>query len=121
MELQKKPRKIGVIIISILLAVLIGVNIACSMYANVITQFFSKAVVDEVAVDAATAHGLDVIETIQSEGSVLLENRESALPLDLSNAREQKVNLFGWASTAPVYGGEGSGSGNEVGNVDLRQ
>ena len=45
---------------------------------------------------------------IAEEGFVLLEN-EGLLPMSA-----QKVNLFGWASTNPVYGGAGSGGINDL-------
>lgn len=43
----------------------------------------------------------------EGEGIVLLKNDGSTLPL-----RSNKVNVFGWASSNPVYGGTGSGSMN---------
>ncbi|SHH55648.1 beta-glucosidase [Butyrivibrio fibrisolvens DSM 3071] len=43
---------------------------------------------------------------IAEEGIVLLKNEESALPL----AEGTKVNVFGWSSTNPIYGGTGSGA-----------
>lgn len=45
---------------------------------------------------------------IQREGIVLLENDDDALPLS-----QPEVNVFGWASTNPIYGGTGSGSMND--------
>lgn len=48
----------------------------------------------------------DLVREIASEGMVLLKNDDNALPLDSS----QKLNVFGWSSTNPVYGGSGSGS-----------
>lgn len=47
-------------------------------------------------------------EDISSEGIVLLKN-DSALPL----AKGSKLNLFGWSSTNPLYGGTGSGGLND--------
>ena len=46
-----------------------------------------------------------IIEEIADEGIVLLSNRN--LPLSAG-----KINVFGWASTNPVYGGTGSGTVN---------
>ncbi len=43
---------------------------------------------------------------IAEEGIVLLKNDNAALPL----AEGAKVNVFGWSSTNPVYGGTGSGA-----------
>lgn len=48
----------------------------------------------------------DLVRDIASEGMVLLKNEDNVLPLDSS----QKLNVFGWSSTNPVYGGSGSGS-----------
>ena len=42
---------------------------------------------------------------IESEGITMLQNADDLLPLELGN-----VNVFGWASTNPIYGGTGSGS-----------
>lgn len=49
----------------------------------------------------------EVAHQIADEGVVLLENAEGVLPL-----ASKKVNVFGWASIDPVYGGTGSGSMN---------
>lgn len=45
--------------------------------------------------------------SIQNEGITLLKNSDSDLPL-----QDKSVNVFGWASTNPIYGGTGSGSMN---------
>ena len=42
---------------------------------------------------------------IESEGITLLQNTDDLLPMEPGN-----VNVFGWASTNPIYGGTGSGS-----------
>ena len=43
---------------------------------------------------------------IAEEGIVLLKNDDAVLPL----ASGAKVNVFGWSSTNPIYGGTGSGA-----------
>ena len=43
--------------------------------------------------------------SIENEGITMLQNEDGALPLEPGN-----VNVFGWASTNPIYGGTGSGS-----------
>lgn len=112
-----KPRKLGLVLMSLLLAVVIAANVACSMYANIITQFFSRVDTDEDAVSAAKTVSLSVIEEVESEGIVLLKNENSALPLDTP----QNLNVFGWSSIDPIYGGNGSGAADESGNVTLLQ
>ena len=52
----------------------------------------------------AQAEGLG--NGISDEGMVLLKNTQGALPLQKGSA----VNVWGWASTNPIYGGTGSGS-----------
>ena len=47
----------------------------------------------------------DTIEEIANEGIVLAKNEERLLPL-----QERKLNVFGWSSTNPIYGGTGSGT-----------
>lgn len=48
----------------------------------------------------------DLVTEIASEGIVMAKNTDNALPLE-SGAN---LNVFGWASTNPVYGGTGSGA-----------
>ncbi|MFR5601178.1 MAG: glycoside hydrolase family 3 C-terminal domain-containing protein [Lachnospiraceae bacterium] len=56
-----------------------------------------------------------VVEKISEEGIILLENDEEFLPLtDTAN-----INVFGWASTNPIYGGTGSGSVDISSAIDL--
>ncbi len=48
-------------------------------------------------------------QQIAEEGIVLLRNEDGMLPL----SDNKNLNVFGWASTAPVYGGTGSGAMND--------
>ena len=56
--------------------------------------------------DEAIEKAKDLCTEIAEEGIVLLKNDDNGLPL----AEGTKVNIFGWSSTNPVYGGTGSGS-----------
>ena len=58
--------------------------------------------------DATTAKAGKVARSIAGEGFVLLKNDDGLLPL----TKTRKLNLFGWASENPVYGGTGSGAIN---------
>ena len=58
--------------------------------------------------DATTAQAGKVAKSIAREGFVLLKNDDGLLPL----TDTKKLNLFGWASENPVYGGTGSGAIN---------
>lgn len=71
------------------------------MYSMVNMAMGGGRISDE-AIDEAKTLGRQIAE----EGIVLLKNDDSALPLS-SGA---KVNVFGWSSTNPIYGGTGSGA-----------
>ncbi|MCC8099666.1 MAG: glycoside hydrolase family 3 C-terminal domain-containing protein [Clostridiales bacterium] len=58
--------------------------------------------------DETTAEANELVEEITDEGIVLLEN-DGILPLSTT-----AVNVFGWASTSPCYGGTGSGALNDA-------
>lgn len=115
----KKPKKTSVVIISILLVVLLAVNVACGMFYNVITQFFSKANIDEEAVEKTAQSARSVVEQIEEEGIVMLQNENDTLPLDMNSEKETNINIFGWSSISPVYSGVGSGAGNMDNAVPL--
>lgn len=58
--------------------------------------------------DQTIAKTKDLAVDIEREGIVLLRNEDGTLPLS-----SDQVNVFGWASTNPIYGGTGSGSMND--------
>ncbi len=58
--------------------------------------------------DTTVSAANKLAKEVQSEAITLLKNEDSNLPLS-----SKKVNVFGWGSTNPVYGGTGSGSMNE--------
>ncbi|MRH41624.1 hypothetical protein GH741_02925 [Aquibacillus halophilus] len=102
---KKKFRIVWSSILSVLLIIALGVNIALAQYSGVITSYFSE--IDTTSAEAIDAReeSTEVAEQIADEGIVLLQNEENALPL----AKGTKVNVFGWSFTAPIYGGAGSG------------
>ena len=59
-----------------------------------------------VLTDASKAQVEDLGNDISDEGMVLLKNQAGALPL----AKGSAINVWGWGSTNPIYGGTGSGS-----------
>lgn len=67
--------------------------------------------------DATIADSEQLVREIADEGIVLLKNDNNALPLD----DVTKLNVFGWSSTNPIYGGTGSGSVDESTCVTLLQ
>lgn len=115
----KKPRKISAVIISVLLVILLGANVACGMYSNIITQFFSRVNVDESLTAKAGESGKAITEEVEEEGIVLLKNSDNKFPLDLTKNKEKNINVFGWSAISPIYGGNGSGAADESSNVTL--
>ena len=71
---------------------------------TMITLATGRGVITEESLNEAKTLG----EEISSEGIVLLKN-DSALPLE----KGSEINLFGWSSTNPLYGGTGSGGLND--------
>ena len=92
--------------------VAIIVNIICfgPMYNNLAPIMNGKASVTP----EAAAHSEEVIQKVGEEGIVLAQN-DGLLPLSDTT----KINVFGWAATNPIYGGTGSGSSSNEGNVDI--
>ena len=89
--------------IAILLALVIVVNMICFGPMN---SMISLATGNGTISEKTSAEATDLVEQIADEGIVLLKNEDNILPLADSN----KLNVFGWASTNPCYGGTGSGS-----------
>lgn len=57
------------------------------------------------------------VQKVGEEGVVLLKN-DGLLPL---GSDVKKLNVFGWASTNPIYGGTGSGSSSSADAVSILQ
>ncbi|WP_088102768.1 glycoside hydrolase family 3 N-terminal domain-containing protein [Halalkalibacter urbisdiaboli] len=102
---KKKFRIMWSSILTVLLVIAIGTNIALAYYSDVITSYFTKIDVTSNESVAAREYSTEVAENIADEGIILLQNEENALPLPEGS----KVNVFGWSFTAPIYGGTGSG------------
>ena len=90
--------------IACILVVVIVVNLMLTGPMNTIVNLATgNGSISEESIEEAYAYNNE----IAGEGMTLLENN-GTLPL----ANGAKVNLFGWASTNPVYGGVGSGALN---------
>lgn len=87
------------------LAVIIVVNTICfgPMFTMINLAMGGGSITEE-----SMAEAYEVNTELVSEGVTLLENN-GVLPL----TGGANVNVFGWASTAPVYGGVGSGALND--------
>ena len=88
--------------IAFLLAVVVIVNLICFIpMSSMISLAMGNGTITDETSDEATA----LVQEIAEEGIVLLKN-EGTLPL----AADSNLNVFGWASTNPCYGGTGSGA-----------
>ena len=59
-----------------------------------------------------------LVEEITNEGIILAKN-DGSLPLQPSTLNNGQINVFGWASTNPIYGGTGSGAVDVATAVDI--
>lgn len=107
---KKKSRIIWGSILSVLVVVLIGANIALYHFSDVISAYFSTIDLESDEAKEARDASTILVEQIADEGIVLLQNDESLLPIEASGEEKPKVNVFGWSFTNPIYGGTGSGA-----------
>lgn len=91
-------------IFSITLIALIGANSVASYFQHQITEILEPSTTIEVG----NTDSKIVSENICEEGAVLLKNSKNILPLN----NVKSINLFGYGSTALVFGGSGSGAVN---------
>ena len=96
----------GNAVIAMLLVIIVCVNMICF---GPMSTLIGLATGSGTISDATNMESAQVAEEIMEEGIVLLEN-EGMLPL----SGAQKVNLFGWESINPAYGGAGSGGINDL-------
>ena len=89
--------------IAFLLVLVIVVNGICfGPMSSIISLAMGNGTIDEETVADSEA----TCEDIASEGLVLLKNEDNVMPFSDTD----KLNVFGWASTNPCYGGTGSGA-----------
>lgn len=89
------------------LVALVGIVVAVSMMlTGPLSTLLNNATITKYTLsDATVSKANELAKDVQSEAVTLLKNDGSNLPLS-----GKKVNVFGWGSTNPVYGGTGSGS-----------
>ncbi|MGI5928212.1 glycoside hydrolase family 3 C-terminal domain-containing protein [Pseudoflavonifractor sp.] len=89
-------------IAAVLIVALMVNGILLGQLSNLITSAFTEmGTLSEETIRTSQ----QTVEDVMNEGIVLLEN-DGTLPLDSTT----NLNVFGWASTNPVYGGTGSGT-----------
>lgn len=114
-QINKKSFKIKwSVITGLILAAVIAVNVVLfAPLQIVLTNYFTPKIERSDATKEASSK---LTEEIESEGIVLMKNENNALPLTEGN---RKVNVFGWSSTNPIYGGTGSGATDTSTAVDF--
>lgn len=91
--------------VAILLTLTIVANLICTGPMSTMLDLVSgSGTISEATSVEATA----LVNEITQEGVVLAENEDGILPV----ASGSKLNVFGWSSTNPCYGGTGSGALN---------
>ena len=92
--------------IAMVLAVVVCVNMICF---GPMATLIGLAMGNGTLSDETNEEAAGVAEEIMEDGIVLLKN-ESLLPLN----ETKKLNIFGWESINPAYGGAGSGGINDL-------
>ena len=102
-------------LVAIILAVVVVANMICiGPEYGIINNAFGDTY---LLSDSTIAESEQLVKDIADEGIVLLKNDSGVLPLtDVT-----KLNVFGWSSTNPIYGGTGSGSVDESTCITLLQ
>ncbi|WP_165773673.1 beta-glucosidase [Bifidobacterium felsineum] len=105
-------------IVALVAVLSIAVYTVLVPHASLLSLVTNKVDSTSQTVKKASQATADITEEVESEGIILLDNKNNALPLNGVTA----VNVFG--STAGnnfSYGGTGSGAGNEKNNVSIYQ
>ena len=98
-----------------ILVVAVAVNVIC---LNIEYSLINKTMTGSKGLSEETSkESKELVEKIANEGVVLLKNDNDSLPI----STDTKLNIFGWGSTQPIYGGTGSGSVSEETAVSLIQ
>lgn len=100
-------------VVSFLLVVIVSVNLLCygPMFSLLNLSMGAKG---EGMTDETREESYETAKQIAREGIVLLKNEDGTLPF---SEDVKKVNVFGWASTNPIYGGTGSGEFSDTSSM----
>ena len=92
-----------------LLGIIVTLNAICLGPMSALLNLAASGGTPTQLSEDLTKEATDAALRIAEEGFVLLQNEDSTLPMEA-----KKINLFGWSSTNPVYGGAGSGGINDL-------
>ena len=93
--------------LAILLALTIVVNLICTGPMSTMLDLVSGS---GTISEETSAKATQLVNEITADGVVLAKDEDNVLPV----ASGSKLNVFGWASTNPCYGGTGSGALNDA-------
>ena len=91
--------------LAILLALTIVVNLICTGPMSTMLDLVSGS---GTITEETSAKATELVNEITADGVVLAKDEDGILPVTPGS----KLNVFGWASTNPCYGGTGSGALN---------
>ena len=91
--------------LAILLELTIVVNLICTGPMSTMLDLVSGS---GTITEETSAKATELVNEITADGVVLAKDEDGILPV----ASGSKLNVFGWASTNPCYGGTGSGALN---------
>ena len=93
--------------LAILLALTIVINLICTGPMSTMLDLVSGS---GTISEETSAKATQLVNEITAEGVVLAKDEDNVLPV----ASGSKLNVFGWSSTNPCYGGTGSGALNDA-------
>ncbi|MCD8189224.1 MAG: glycoside hydrolase family 3 C-terminal domain-containing protein [Clostridiales bacterium] len=101
-------------VVAVVLVIGILANVICfgPMYSTLSAVLNGSVELSDETLEASSA----IVQELGEEGIVLAKN-DGTLPLEGTT----NLNVFGWASTNPIYGGTGSGSSSTESNVSILQ
>lgn len=97
------------------LAAAVCVNTICfNVYGDTLNAALAEK--KEIA-EESKENSKETVQKTAEEGIVLAQNNNQVLPITTT----KKLNVFGWASTNPIYGGSGSGASDASSSVSMLQ
>lgn len=99
------------IMVVLIFGVVVG-NVIAYDWETQLNLYLTQDIVDEQAAKTASKAGQKMASQLMTEGAVLLENKDSVLPL--STTDNNKVNVFGYTSVDWSYGALGSSSSGMI-------
>lgn len=105
---KKKASALFIPSISVLLAGMVSLGVLSNVFSDTISIYLNGG--NSKLDNKTLSENTQLVEDIVKEGSVLLKNKDNALPLSVDEAK--KVNVFGWAGYDWMTSMFGSGFSN---------